>query len=149
VEKLVKQYGSQSIVASVDYKKTNGINEVFIEDGVTKLDLSLEDYIQHVENLNVGEVYLNSIDQDGTGFGYDLETINQIKKAIKAPLIIAGGAGNERHLLDGLNIDKVSAVATANLFNFMGNALPNARKDIIQSGVSLAPWKLMQEEVSC
>lgn len=141
VNELVDQYGSQSIIASIDYKSVNGVNTVFIADGTTKLHFSLVDYIQYVENLNIGEIYLNSIDKDGTGFGYDFVTINHIKNHVKAPLIIAGGAGNEHHLLEGLKVQEVSAVATANLFNFVGDSLPIARKKIIEVGINIPSWK--------
>jgi cyclase len=140
VRNLVLTYGSQSVVASIDYKKNNEINEVYINDGSKKIDLSLEEYVNYVELLNVGEIYLNSIDKDGTGFGYDFDTIEKIKDHINLPLIIAGGAGNEKHLIDGLKIKEVSAVATANLFNFIGDGLPNARRHIIDSGENIAKW---------
>jgi len=39
-----------------------------------------------------------------------------------------------------LKIDNVNAVATANLFNFIGDGLPNARKKIIDSGLNIANW---------
>jgi cyclase len=61
----------------------------------------------------------------------------------KIPLIIAGGAGNENHLSAGLKIDNVNAVATANLFNFIGDGLPNARKKIIDSGLNIANWDVI------
>ncbi|MEJ7691763.1 HisA/HisF-related TIM barrel protein [Daejeonella sp.] len=140
VESLIKIYGSQSIVASIDYKKSEGVNEVYINDGITKIDIPLEEYLKYVESLNVGEIYLNSIDKDGTGFGFDLEVISEMVTKIKMPLIIAGGAGNEMHLSEGLKINGVSAVATANLFNFIGNGLPKARKKIIDSGINVANW---------
>ena len=143
VKNLIRKYGSQSIVASIDYKKNNSENDVYINDGTKKLDLSLEKYIEYVESLNVGEIYLNSIDKDGTGFGYDFETIKKLEKSIHLPLIIAGGAGNENHLIEGLKINGVSAVATANLFNFIGDGLPIARKKIIYSGEDLANWNVI------
>ena len=59
---------------------------------------------------------------------------------MKIPIIIAGGAGNEKHLLEGLKIDKVNAVATANLFNFIGNGLPKARAKILDEGINIARW---------
>jgi cyclase len=90
--------------------------------------------------FEVGEIYLNSIDKDGTGFGYDFDVIKNVSKRLNKPLIIAGGAGNENHLIEGLKLADVSAVATANLFNFIGDGLPNARKKIIQSGENLADW---------
>ena len=49
-------------------------------------------------------------------------------------------AGNEKHLIDGLSLESVSAVATANLFNFIGNGLPNARKKIIEQNLNIARW---------
>src|SRR3990167_6876412 len=141
VEALVNRYGSQSIIASIDYKNINGINEVFIMNGSQKINMTLNDYIKYIDGLNVGEIYLNSIDKDGTGFGYDFETINNITEQIKVPLIISGGAGNEYHLLEGLKLDSVNAVSTANLFNFLGDSLPNARKKIITAGMNLPSWE--------
>lgn len=140
VTQLVQKYGSQSIVACIDYKSLNGVNKVYIHDGATKIDLEFEEYIKYVIGLDIGELYLNSIDKDGTGFGYDLETINSVEKNISVPLIIAGGAGNESHLMEGLKLESVSAVATANLFNFIGDGLPNARIKIIESGENIARW---------
>ncbi len=142
VRELVNVFGAQSIVASIDYKSNNGVNEVFINDANKKIALSLEDYVEYLQELNVGEIYLNSVEKDGTGFGYDFETINKISKSIRVPLIIAGGAGNEKHLMEGLKTEGVNAVATANLFNFMGDGLPLARKHIIDSGENIANWNV-------
>ena len=140
VKNLVLKYGSQSIVGSLDFKKINDVNEVLIQNGSTRIHFTLEEYIAHLESLDIGEIYLNSIDKDGTGFGYDFEEIQRLSKFINKPLIIAGGAGNESHLIKGLKMNGVSAVATANLFNFIGNGLPNARKKILDSGENIACW---------
>ncbi len=140
VEKIIEKYGSQSIVASIDYKLVNEEYKVFIEDGQSVIDISLKNYIKYLEQLNVGEIYLNSIDKDGTGFGYDFDLIQNVSQSISVPLIIAGGAGNEKHLLTGLQLQGVSAVATANLFNFIGDGLPIARKKILELGENLACW---------
>ena len=141
VDALVNRYGSQAIVASIDYKNVNGLQEVYVVNGTKKTGITLSDYIKYIENLQVGEIYLNSIDKDGTGFGYDFATIQMIKYEIHVPLIIAGGAGNAEHLLNGLKIDQVSAVATANLFNFIGDSLPKARKKLLESEINIANWE--------
>ena len=140
IKKLINTYGSQSIVASIDYKKIENVNRVFINDGTSLIDSNLEKSIEYLEELKVGEIYLNSIEKDGTGFGYDFETINNLQNDIKVPLIIAGGAGNENHFLEGLKHRNVSAVATANLFNFIGNGLPNARNKLLKNGENIANW---------
>lgn len=141
VEQLVTKYGSQSIIASIDYKKIQGKNRVFIENGTQELDVDLEQYIIDIQELNIGEIYLNSIDQDGTGFGYDLETIENLSSNLYVPIIIAGGAGNETHLINGLKNKHISAVATANLFNFIGDGLANMRRNIIEKKFNIAKWR--------
>ncbi|MDC1447722.1 HisA/HisF-related TIM barrel protein [Candidatus Thioglobus sp.] len=136
VRSLINKYGSQSIVASVDYRS----DEVFIRNGTVKVDRKLKDYLKDVELLGVGEIYLNSIDKDGTGFGYDLIQVEESVKEIKIPIIIAGGAGNELHLSEGLDLECVSAVATANLFNFVGDSLEKTRNNLLGDDYSLAFW---------
>jgi cyclase len=141
VKELVSVYGSQSIVASVDYKIIGNIHKIYIENGTKELDIDLLEYIKNIQDLDIGEIYLNSIDRDGTGFGYDFKTIEKLSTNIKVPLIIAGGAGNEKHLEQGLNFNFVNAVATANLFNFIGDGLPKVRVGILNKGMNLAQWK--------
>jgi len=140
IKNLIKQYGSQSIVASIDYIKKNSERNAYINNGTERINMALEDYLHYVENLDVGEIYLNSIDRDGTGFGYDFETIDKISNQLKKPLIISGGAGNEDHLIMGLEREKVDAVATANLFNFIGNGLIKAREKILEKKMNIAKW---------
>ena len=62
VKYLVKQYGSQSIVASIDYKIENGDLVIYNKDGSYKIDIPFFDYIKYLEDLEVGEIYLNSIE---------------------------------------------------------------------------------------
>ena len=50
------------------------------------------------------------------------------------------GAGNADHLISAISEDKVNAVATANLFNFVGDGLPSARTSMIERGINLAQW---------
>ena len=141
LERIASKYGSQSVVVSVDFKHENNELVAYIENGKKRLEGSIEEHLNNVQNSGAGEIYLNSIDKDGTGFGYDLDSINSLSPLIKVPLIIAGGAGNQKHLAEGLALKDVDAVATANLFNFVGNGLPKARTDILAQNGNLANWE--------
>jgi cyclase len=140
VRELISTYGSQCIIGSVDLKKRAGSFHVMVESGLQEIEISASEYIRKICDLGIGEVYLNSIDRDGTGQGYLLETLELIEENIKTPVILAGGAGNHRHLLEGIRLDSVGAVATANLFNFIGTGLPSAREALIAECVPLAKW---------
>ena len=140
VSELVRLYGSQCIIASIDVKKQNDEFEIYVDNGTKKVEFAFLEGIEHVINLGIGEIYLNSMDKDGTGHGYMYGLLTQLNNKVKVPLIIAVGAGNWHHLIEGLQNDMVDAVATANLFNFMGQGFPNARKQILNSGMNLAKW---------
>ncbi|RZK32736.1 MAG: hypothetical protein EOO61_16630, partial [Hymenobacter sp.] len=108
---------STTTLAINDYKIVGDAVEIYINDGNTKIDPDFDAYLDHLSTLKVGEVYLNSIDRDGTGFGYDFTLVERFRERLNVPLIFAGGAGNEKHFEEGLNYEQISAVATANLFN--------------------------------
>jgi cyclase len=143
INDLAKEFGQQCLVASVDVKKSeNGKYTVFFESGTKASQKDFSYWMRLFKEAPIGEVYLNSIDQDGTGNGYDINLLKNIPANFTKPLILAGGAGNSKHLIEGLNIDIVDAVATAHLFNFIGDGLKEARTKILDAGISLPIWDI-------
>lgn len=141
IEDLAKEYGTQSIIASIDYIEEDGIFHCYVENGSEELPIELNEYLQMVQKMPVGEIYLNSIKKDGTGFGYNMNTVPFID-GIDMPVIMAGGAGNESHFVEAIQAsDNIDAVATANLFNFIGQALPNSRKVLMEQTGKFAKFK--------
>lgn len=141
VNELAREFGDQCIVGSVDVKRSaSGSYSLFTNSGSTIVEGSLATLLQEVLCAPIGELYLNSIDRDGTGGGYDLGMLDLLPDQITKPLIIAGGVGNASHFLQGFADKRVDAVATANLFNFVGDGLQNARDKIIAAGVSIPAW---------
>ncbi len=147
VKELVKQFGSQCVVASIDYKNENGVRTVFIENGVRPIGMVAEKAAFLAQSLGVGEIYLTSMSNDGTGQGLDLDYVSKLGAMLSVPLIISGGAGNFEHLSAALKSRDISAVSTANLFNFMSDNLTEARHYIIEAGTSLATWGKIKEGV--
>ena len=137
---IAKNLGKQCLVGSVDFKKENSIYNVYINSGEKKIKNNLQNYIQRIEDLPIGEIYLNSIDNDGTGQGLDLNALDNIPENFNLPLIIAGGVGNWKHIYKGLFEKRVDAVSTANLFNFVNDGLYNARNNIFDSGINIPIW---------
>jgi len=121
IESAVQEFGSSTIVVSVDVKKTffQGL-KVFTNSGknLTKLD-PLEHCIK-MEKLGVGEIILNSIDYDGMMKGYDLKLIENISKSISIPVVASCGAGKFDDFNDAILRGKASAVAAGSMFVFHG-----------------------------
>jgi imidazole glycerol-phosphate synthase subunit HisF len=135
-------YGSQSVIVSIDFKKEDDDNfSVWIQNGKKKIDISIEKHIKNLMHYQFGELYLNSIDKDGTGFGYELSVMGKLKEiSKKIPIIISGGAGNHKHFYEALKVEEIDAVSTAHLFNFVGDGLEKARKSLINKEISFPEW---------
>lgn len=140
VKNLIKIYGSQCIIASIDFRSKDNIEIAYNSNGQNKIEMDFELYIDYIDKLKVGEIYFNSMDQDGTGQGYCLNVVEKYSSKINIPLIMAGGAGNADHFIAGVNLPGVDAVATANLFNFIGDGFPDARDQMIKNKIDLAIW---------
>lgn len=113
-------YGRQSIVVSIDVKKEGGDYVVYTNSGSIKYSENVVDTAKNAEAAGAGEIMINSIDQDGTQEGYDLELIKLICDAVSIPVIAVGGAGGYEHFEEAVQIGGASAVAAGSLFVFIG-----------------------------
>jgi cyclase len=73
-----------------------------------------------MEKQGAGELFVNSIDRDGTMRGYDLDLIRCISEAVSIPVVACGGAGRLQDLADAIKIGGASAAAAGSLFVFQG-----------------------------
>lgn len=142
VEELAVEFGQQCLVASLDVmgSKNKGF-QIYIQNGSKLVDQSAEEVVTKVLSMSVGELYLNSMDRDGTGQGFEMDLLELLPADIQIPIILAGGAGNSNHLLEAVSNARVDAVATANLFNFVGDGLERAREELRTGGISLPIWE--------
>ena len=100
VKSLVKTFGSQCVIASIDFKKyDDGKTDIFIENGSEITDQSLEEAVKNAHNLGCGEIYLTSMEQDGTGYGYDLNILQHVVTISKIPVIASGGVAKLEDLI--------------------------------------------------
>jgi imidazole glycerol-phosphate synthase subunit HisF len=130
VEQCIDRYGAQAVVASVDFISSSNGYISKLHNGEDE-GLKIDSHLQKINDLGVGEVMINSIDMDGTGMGFDMELIKQCDQ-IRAPLIVAGGAGKPEHFSDILILDTVQAAATGNLFNFIGKGFESVLNYLIE-----------------
>lgn len=140
LKKISNIYGEQCLVGSVDYTRNKDSYKFLIENGKKINPVNVKQLFKKILKLPIGELILNSIDKDGTGTGFDFKILDHISKNFFKPLIFSGGAGNYVHLLEALKKKKIHSIATANLLNFVGNGLQEARELIIQNKVELAKW---------
>lgn len=120
VSEAVDRFGGSTIVAGVDIKKNFlGKRQVFSHVLGKMSDKDPWEYIHYLQDLGVGEIFINFVDRDGTFSGYDLKMISEITKAIQIPIVVCGGAGNIGDLSLALEAG-ASAVSAGSIFVYHG-----------------------------
>ncbi|KAI1262730.1 putative bifunctional histidine biosynthesis protein hishf [Xylariaceae sp. FL1019] len=142
IEQISKAYGNQAVVVSVDPKRVyvpespdatrhNTLPTRFpgpkgekscwyactIRGGRETRDLDVVELAIAVEAMGAGELLLNCIDRDGTNSGFDLELINQVKAAVKIPVIASSGAGHPKHFEEVFRETTTDAALGAGMFH--------------------------------
>lgn len=114
-------YGNQSIVVSMDVlQNAQGFYEVMTNGGAQHTGLDPVTHAISMESRGAGEIFVNSIDRDGTMSGYDIPLIQRIASAISVPLIACGGAGHLHHFVEATHQGGAAAVAAGSFFVFHG-----------------------------
>jgi len=117
LEEIGNIYGAQSVVASIDVKKNLfGKQKVYSVSGTRKTDLDPVEWAKTLEAAGAGEIFLNSVDRDGTWEGYDIPLICAVSGAVKIPVIACGGAGSMADFEKAVREGGASAVAAGSMF---------------------------------
>jgi cyclase len=114
-----KIFGSQSVVASIDVKKhwLTKKQTVYTQSGKFNTAISPVEYAKKMEQAGAGEIIINSIDQDGTMEGYDLDLIKMVSAQVNIPVVALGGAGSLQDFKSAIDAG-ASAVAAGSFFVF-------------------------------
>lgn len=135
IEEAAKKFGSQCIVVSIDVKKVSDKYLVFGNCGRLQTSWTPEIFAKHVQNLGAGEIFINSIDRDGSLEGYDNDLSKLIASNINIPLLLGGGAGKWQDFVDGFNLGLADGVVTSNIYHFTESSIKSAKKFITSKGV--------------
>jgi len=137
LQQAVRRFGSQCIVASIDVRRTRNGWLVFGNGGRQATDWEVVSWSRQVETLGAGEIFLNSIDRDGSGQGYDLELVKSVTAAVSIPVIACGGVGLYEHFPTAILVG--NAAAAANIFHFFELSYPYAKQACLTAGIPMRP----------
>jgi imidazole glycerol-phosphate synthase subunit HisF len=121
IKSAVEEFGSSTIVISIDVKKNFwGNYEIFIDNGKRNTKIDPFSFAREMEKIGVGEILLNSIDKDGTMSGYDIELITELTSSINLPVVACGGANSIYDFKNAIKNGNASAVAASSMFVYYG-----------------------------
>ena len=117
ITKAANKFGNQCVVLSIDAVKTENKYKVYDHLNKKIVDISPFDHAEKSIKLGVGEIFINSVDRDGSYLGFDLDLITPICE-LNIPVVCCGGAKNAKDFSMIFEKSKVSGAAAANFFHF-------------------------------
>ena len=120
VPALARRIGSQSVVAVMDVKRDGKAAQVWTHNGKKRTSLEPVAFARQLQDSGVGEIVVNSIDNDGVMKGYDLELFEKVRAAVSVPLTALGGAGSLDDIRKLVERFGIVGAAAGSLFVFKG-----------------------------
>ena len=124
IRQIGEEVGVQSVVVVLDLKKRGflfgGGYDIYIRNGKEKSNVQLKDFIDQINEIGVGELMINSIDNDGLMEGYNNDLIALIRDWTNFPITVLGGAGSLEDIKNIIKNYKIIGVAAGSLFVFKG-----------------------------
>jgi len=115
IQEAVRFFGSQCISIAVDAVRRDDNYEVFND---LNDNLPIDTFLSEMQNCDVGELVLTSVDNDGMMNGFDIDLINKVSEMVKTPIVAVGGGGNPQHFEELFSKTNIEAAGAASIFYF-------------------------------
>jgi len=126
INQAASKFGSSTIIISIECIKHGEKYLAYTDNGREFTGKEVINWAKEVQSRGAGEILITSIDNDGTGNGFDNVLIKKISNIISIPIIAHGGAGKKEHFIQAINFG-ANALAVASMFHY--NALLNKKKN--------------------
>jgi cyclase len=151
IGELAEVFGSQCVVVAIDAKRRASnpaapgraaeeaagiVWDVYTHGGRHPAEgREAVAWAREAAGRGAGEILLTSMDRDGTTEGYDLELTRAVADAVTIPVIASGGAGELRHLSEGVLQGGADAVLCASIFHYGTYTVRQAKEHLREAGV--------------
>ena len=144
-------FGNQCVVISIDarrrfdesgeyYVAVDGEScwfECTTKGGRNGTELDAISWVQKAETLGAGEIFVNSIDSDGTKDGYDLPLTKLICDSVSTPVIASSGCGSPQHMYDVFTKAGADAALAASIFHFDEYTIQETKQYLHKNGIPI------------
>ena len=142
ISQLSDVWGSSTIVLSIEAKKTGDKKwEAYTDNGRERTGLDVGQWAETGANLGAGEIFVTSVDQEGTRRGFDCELVAEITKRVDVPVIASGGFGSLDHLSQLVKTAKPTGVAIADSLHYNRYSFDQIRSFCLANGISTRNFK--------
>ncbi|MEN2489803.1 AglZ/HisF2 family acetamidino modification protein [Flavobacterium sp. B11] len=122
LRKIANAVGSQSVVVVIDIKKKKlfGGYEIVTHNATKNSSVKLTDFLETLNEIGIGELVVNSVDNDGKMQGLDFKLFDFVRDKTEMPMTILGGVGTLEHIKEAISRYKTIGVSAGSFFVFKG-----------------------------
>jgi len=142
-------FGSQCMVISVDarrrfdergehYERVDGEScwfEATVKGGREGTGVDVVEWAAEAQRRGAGELFVNSIDADGTKDGYDLPLLSAVCDAVSTPVIASSGCGGPEDMYEVFTEAGADAGLAASIFHFEEYSIRRVKEFLDERGV--------------
>jgi cyclase len=146
-----RAFGSQCIVISVDskrrfdeegehYAEVDGEScwfECTVKGGREGTGIDVIEWAREAESRGAGELFVNSIDTDGTKEGYDIPVTRGVCEAVSTPVIASSGCGGPEHMREAFEDAGADAALAASIFHFGEHSIEECKEYLAERGLPI------------
>ena len=137
ISQLSDVWGSSTIVLSIEAKKTGDNKwEAYTDNGRERTGLDVAQWAETGAKLGAGEIFVTSVDREGTRKGFDCELVAEITKRVEIPVIASGGFGSLDHLSQLVKTAKPTGVAIADSLHYNRYSFEQIRSFCLANSIS-------------
>ena len=121
LQRAAAEFDSACITVAIDTRRSDETPsgfEVVINGGRKGAGIDAVEWARKAEDLGAGTILPTSMDADGVQKGYDLPMTRAIADAVSVPVIASGGAGQLKHLYEGIVEGHADAVLVASIAHY-------------------------------
>jgi cyclase len=149
IEEGARSFGNQCIVISVDarrrfdeggehYVEVDGEScwfECTVKGGREGTDLDVIEWAREAEDRGAGELFVNSIDADGTKEGYDIPLTKAVCDSVSTPVIASSGCGGPEDMYEVFTEAGADAGLAASIFHFEEYSISRVKEYLDERGI--------------
>jgi cyclase len=119
IKEASRKFGSSTIVVTIEaIKQEDGRYFAYTDNGREYTGIEVLSWARRVEELGAGEIVISSVDNEGTGLGFDIALTKLIAEAVSIPVIAHGGAGCIEDIKAVILDGKADAIAIASMLHY-------------------------------
>jgi cyclase len=135
ISEVAKRFGSQCMVLSVEAKQDGDHWEAYFDNGREHSHLNAVKWAKEGESRGAGEIFLTSVDREGTAKGFDMELIQAVTELVNVPVIASGGMGKLEDVEGIAKEANADGVAMARVLHYGQLTVPEIRQFCVAQGI--------------